>query len=159
MHQSIALNSELQTLRLAQTEQALAQHAGGERSAMPPGGWLRAVREALGRSLRDQAARLKLSAASLHKSEAAEAQGRISLAQLRKLAAGLDCEVVYTLVPRQPLSAMVQAQAERLARQEVLGVAHSMGLEEQRPTEPFIEQQIAQRRQALLSGRWSRLWR
>lgn len=37
---------------------------------------------------------------SLHKAEAAEARGRISLTQLRKLAEALGCEVVYALVPR-----------------------------------------------------------
>jgi hypothetical protein len=51
-----------------------------------------------------------------------------------------------------------EAQAERRARQEVLGVAHSMSLEAQRPSDPFVEQQVAQRREDLLAGSWSRLW-
>ena len=96
---------------------------------------------------------------TLQKSENAEADGRISVAQLRKLAAGLDCEVVYALVPRTTLAEMVETQADRLARQEVLGVAHSMSLEDQRPSDKFVEQQIAKHRDALLAGSWSRLWR
>lgn len=125
---------------------------------MPSGGWLRAVREALGRTSRVQAERLGINASTLHQSEAAEASGRITLTQLRKLAEGLDCELVYGLVPRESLSATVEAQAERRARQEVLGVAHSMSLEAQRPSAPFVEQQVAQRREDLLAGSWSRLW-
>jgi predicted DNA-binding mobile mystery protein A len=152
------MTTSLHRLRLEQTERALAPFAVLRGQAVPPGGWLRAVREALGRSLRTQASRAGVNASTLYQSEAAESTGRITLAQLRKLAESLDCEVVYALVPREPLSATVQTQAERRARQEVLGVAHSMGLEAQRPSDPFVERQIAQRREALLAGSWSKLW-
>lgn len=148
----------LNRLRLDQTERALAPFQSLRGHPAPAGGWLRSVREAFGRSLRVQAERVGVSASTLHQSEAAEAHGRITLAQLRKLAEGLDCELVYGLVPRESLSTTVEAQAERRARQEVLGVAHSMDLEAQRPSDPFVEQQVAQRREALLAGSWSRLW-
>ncbi|MCP2802682.1 transcriptional regulator, partial [Salmonella enterica subsp. enterica serovar Typhimurium] len=71
----------------------------------------------------------------------------------------LDCELVYALVPRQPLSQMVEAQAEKLAREEVLGVAHTMSLEDQLPSDTFLQQQVASRKRALLEGSWARLWR
>jgi hypothetical protein len=80
------------------------------------------------------------------------------LAQLRKLAEGLDCELVYALVPRMPLREVVEARADALARQEVMGVTHTMSLEDQRPSDAFVERQIADRRQDLLSGSWARLW-
>lgn len=153
------MTTHLNHLRLEQTDKALSQFAVLRGKSVPAGGWLRAVRESLGRSLRVQSRGLGISAPTLHASELAEAQGRITLAQLRKLAAGLDCELVYVLVPRQPLSEMVQAQAEKLAQQEVLGVAHSMSLEDQRPSDQFVERQVAERRQSLLSGPWSKLWR
>lgn len=149
----------LNRLRLDQTEQALKPFEFLRGQPAPSDGWLRAVRESLARSLRVQSQRLGISAPTLHKSERAEADGRITLAQLRKLAAGLDCEVVYALVPRRPLSQMVETQADSIARQEVLGVSHSMGLEDQRPSDQFIERQLAERRQSLLSGPWSKLWR
>jgi hypothetical protein len=90
----------------------------------------------------------------LQQSEQAEADDRITLAQLRKLAAGLDCELVYALVPRNRCARMVQARAEVLARQEVMGVAHTMGLENQRPSDTFVERQVAARRMELLRGSW-----
>jgi len=102
---------------------------------------------------------LGISQVTLTRSEQAEAEGSISLAQLRKLAAGLDCEVVYAIVPRQSLKQLVEIQADRIAREEVSGVAHSMGLEDQRPSDAFVDQQIAERKRALLSGPWSKLWR
>lgn len=149
------MSTPLARLRLEQTERAQATYQAVPRQTLPPGGWLRAVREALGRSLRHQAQRLDIAPATLHQSENAEARGRITLAQLRRLAEALDCELVYGLVPRQPLTETVRAQAERLARQEVLGVAHSMSLEAQRPFDPFVERQIAERRDALLVGPWA----
>ena len=151
--------SDFNRLRLAHTEQALAPFIALRGRSVPVGGWLKAVREALGRSLREQATRLHISGPSLHKSEAAEAGDRITLGQLRRLADGLGCELVYGLVPREPLTQTVEAQATRMAQQQVLKVAHSMGLEDQRPSDAFLEQQIAASRRALLEGSWTRLWR
>lgn len=151
--------AKLHQLRLAQTDRSLESFTALKGQPVPSGGWLRAIREALGRSLRAQAARVHIAAPNLHKSEAAEAEGRITLGQLRKLAAGLDCELVYALVPREPLQKMVEAQASRLAQQEVLGVAHSMGLEDQRPSDAFLAQQLDERKRELLAGSWSKLWR
>ena len=152
-------SSSLNELRLAQVEKALEPFETLSGKSTPPGGWLRSIRESLGRSLRSQAALLGVAFATLQQSEQAEADDRITLAQLRKLAAGLDCELVYALVPRKPLREMVQARAEVLARQEVMGVAHTMGLENQRPSDTFVERQVADRRMELLRGSWARLWR
>ncbi|GAA4359729.1 mobile mystery protein A [Variovorax defluvii] len=149
----------LAQLRLEQVDAALAPYHELREMRPPGGGWLRAVREALGLTVRQQAARVGISASSLHKSEQSEADGRISLAQLRKLADGLDCEVVYGLVPRKPLTEMVEEQANRIAASEVMGVAHSMTLEDQRPSEPYLRRQLDQRRNELLAGKRSKLWR
>lgn len=151
--------TKIQRLALDQTTRLTKPFIAVRRAATPPGGWLRSVRRSLGRSLRAQAKRLGTSAVNLHESEQAEVDERISLAQLRKLAAGLDCELVYAIVPRTPLIGIVEAQAERLARQEVLGVTHSMGLEDQRPSPEFVDRQIEDRKKALMSGPWSKLWR
>lgn len=153
------MSSELNRLRLNQTEKALAPYAALRGRSVPAGGWLKSIRESLGRSFRAQATRMRISASTLLKSEAAEANDRITLGQLRKLADGLDCELVYALVPREPLTAMVEKQAQRIARRDVLGVAHSMDLEDQRPSDKFLQTQLAERQRALLAGSWARLWR
>jgi predicted DNA-binding mobile mystery protein A len=153
------VSPELNLLRLEQTSKALQAFAPLRGGRLPTGGWLRAIRQALGRTQRQQASRLRIAAPTLVKSEQAEAEGRITLAQLRKLAAGLDCELVYALVPRKPLTEQVEQQAERIARQEVLGVSHTMQLEDQEPSNEFVQRQVQQRRQELLAGKWSNLWR
>lgn len=149
----------LNQLRLEQLTRALEPYAVLRSKPIPAGGWLRAIRETLGRSLRSQAKRLGLSATVLYKSEQAEVDGRITLAQLRKLAEGLDCELVYALVPRRSLQDVLAQRAHEIARQEVLGVAHTMALEEQRPDDAYIDKRIEERKNALLSGSWAKLWR
>lgn len=149
---------DLNKLRLEQVDEALSPYRAVQGIPVPGGGWLRAVREALGLTVRQQAARLGIAVATLHKSEQSESGERISLAQLRKLAEGLDCELVYGLVPRKPLSEVVQERARRLAESEILGVAHSMSFEEQRPRDGYLRKQLDQRRAELLSGKWSKLW-
>ncbi|WP_421534836.1 helix-turn-helix domain-containing protein [Pseudomonas marginalis] len=150
--------SNLYKLRLSQVERAIEPFNTVKDAPVPPGGWLRSIRESLGRSLRAQAEMAGVSSVTLTKSERSEAEDRISLAQLRKLAAALDCELVYGLVPKKPLHEVIQDRAELMAKQEILGVAHSMSLEDQRPSDAFIERQIDERRKELLDGPWTRLW-
>ena len=153
------MSSDLYRLRLDQTSQSLQAFDSLKGAQTPSGGWLRTIREALGRTQRQQAALVGIAAPTLHKSERAESEGRITLAHLRRLADGLDCELVYAIVPRRPLKEVVEARAELVAREQVRGVAHSMGLENQRPSSEFVEQQLVQRRLELLAGKWSHLWR
>ncbi|MEY3612206.1 MAG: hypothetical protein RJB14_1928 [Pseudomonadota bacterium] len=153
------MSSELNQLRLEQVQSTLSGYADWVKLQRPARGWLKLVREALGRTERQQAERLGISGATLHKSEQSEAEDRISLGQLRKLADGLDCELVYALVPRRPLTDVVQERARAIAVEEVGSVAHTMVLEDQRPGSERLRKQVERRTEELLRGRWSDLWR
>jgi predicted DNA-binding mobile mystery protein A len=153
------MSSELNQLRLEQVQSTLSGYADWVKRQRPSRGWLKLIREALGRTERQQAERLGISGATLHKSEQSEAEDRISLGQLRKLADGLDCELVYALVPRRPLTDVVQERARAIAMEEVGNVAHTMGLEDQRPGSERLRKQVERRTEELLRGRWSDLWR
>ncbi|OSZ71445.1 mobile mystery protein A [Hydrogenophaga sp. IBVHS1] len=153
------MTPELNQLRLEQLQANLSSYADLVKRQAPPRGWLKLIRESLGRTERQQAQRLGISGSTLHKSEQSEADDRISLAQLRKLADGLECELVYALVPRRPLTEMVQERARTIAEEEVGGVAHTMGLEDQRPGADRLRKQVERRTEELLRGRWSDLWR
>lgn len=74
------------------------------RLGAPVGGWLRAVRAALGLSRRSVGVRLNVSHAAVRDYEAAEARGAISLGTLRRAADAMGCEVVIALVPKQGMS-------------------------------------------------------
>jgi predicted DNA-binding mobile mystery protein A len=153
------MSSELNQLQLEQLQATLSAYADLVKRPAPPRGWLKLIRQVLGRTLRQQAQRLGISEPTLHKSEQSEADDRITLGQLRKLADGLDCELVYALVPRRPLTDMVQERARAIALEEVGGVAHTMGLEDQRPSAERLRKQVERRTEELLRGRWSDLWR
>lgn len=149
----------MQHLKLEQVQCQLDAYAPLLKLHRPRRGWLKLVREALGRTERQQAARVGISGPALHKSEAAEADERITLGQLRRLADGLDCELVYALVPRRPLPEVIQQRAHCIAAAEVYGVAYSMSLEGQRPSELTLRRQVQRRTEELLLSRWSALWR
>ncbi|MDE3011315.1 MAG: mobile mystery protein A [Pseudomonadota bacterium] len=153
------MSTEFRALRVEQLQEGLAAYASLLANRVPAGGWLKEIRQALGRTERQQAGRLGISGPSLHKSEQSEADERITLGQLRKLANGLDCELVYALVPRRSLPDMVRERARELAEEEVYGVAHTMSLENQRPADSRIKVQVLRRTEELLRGNWSGLWR
>ena len=142
-------------LRLHQLERSITR----TNIPKPRAGWLRVIRESLGRSIRAQAALAGMAPSTLSRSEQSEAEDSISLSQLRKLAQDLDCELVYTLVPRKPLYETVEQRADVLARKEIQAVVQTMRISGRCLSEDFIERRVADRRQELLAGSWSRLWR
>lgn len=100
-------------------------------TARPAGGWLRAMREALSMSIADLAERLGVSPSTVLRFEQSEQAGRIQLDTLTRVADQLGCDVVYALVPRQPLEEVVDNRARELAVEELRGVGHTMELEAQ----------------------------
>jgi predicted DNA-binding mobile mystery protein A len=125
--------------------------------ARPQAGWLRAVRDALGMSTRDMAARLGVTSMSISKLEASERAGTIGLDTLTRAADALGCDVVYALVPRIPLEQQVHRRAEAVARAELRPVSTTMALEDQsldaQATQSLVEDRIAE----LINSRG--LWR
>src|SRR5271170_2199407 len=103
-----------------------------KRYTPPVRGWIKALREALGMSTAQLAKRLGIRQPSLVALEQSEAKGTIELATLRRVAEALDCTLVYALVPKKPLEAIVRARARTFARSRWEPVEHSMLLEGQK---------------------------
>ena len=101
----------------------------------PPSGWVRAIRDALGMSTRELAARAGVSAPRVSQIERAEVDGSLTLATLHRIAEALDCRVEYALVPRRPLDEMVNDQARAKAEGLLRIVDHTMAMEGQRTDE------------------------
>ena len=121
--------SDLQRLRLdQQLEPARPALAALRR---PRGGWIRAIRVALGMTVQQLAQRAGISQPSVSQMEKSEAAGRIRLDTLQRIADALDCELVYALVPRRPLSEVVSERRKKVAMQRYSRAAHSMALENQ----------------------------
>src|SRR5687767_799883 len=116
------------------------------RFAPPVRGWIKAIREGLGMTTIQLAKRLGVSQPSVTALEQSEAKGTIELATLRRVAAALDCTVVYALVPNKPLEAMVRERARLFASRRLRPIEHSMLLEDQsvspRDPEALLEEVI-----------------
>jgi predicted DNA-binding mobile mystery protein A len=97
----------------------------------PQKGWITAIRQALGMTQSQLAARLRVSHPAVISLEKNEARGAITLASLERAARALDCELVYALVPRRSLEAAAEERAEEVARRRLRSTAHSMALEDQ----------------------------
>jgi predicted DNA-binding mobile mystery protein A len=124
----------------------------------PAGGWLRAVRQAMGMTTRQLAKSVGVTQAAVVDAERTEARGDITLATLRRYAAALGCELNYALVPKRSLQEMVEERADGIARDQVSRVRHSMALEDQVTSQEGVEREIQDLRRRLLAGRRSRLW-
>jgi predicted DNA-binding mobile mystery protein A len=99
--------------------------------ARPPRGWVRSIREALGMSAAVLAGRLGTTAGAVTRLEQSEAADRIRLDTLRRAADALGCDLVYLLVPRRPLTAVVHERARELARPQAAAIEQTMRLEDQ----------------------------
>jgi len=78
------------------------------------------------------ARRLGIKQPSVIALEQSEAKGTIELATLRRVAAALDCTLVYALVPNRPLESIVRDRARGLMRRRLEPIEQSMLLENQK---------------------------
>jgi predicted DNA-binding mobile mystery protein A len=149
---------DLRQLRRSQLDNALSQWRRVRLPARPVTGWIKAIRQALGMSSLALARRLAVTDSAVRKLEQAESSDAITLGTLRKMAAALDCELQYALVPRQPLNDTLQAQAALRAKEQVLAVSRSMALEDQAVDPALTAAQIEAAAQALLAKSGKGLW-
>jgi predicted DNA-binding mobile mystery protein A len=101
------------------------------------------------------AARLGTTAGAVTRLEQSEAADRIRLDTLRRAADALGCDLVYLLVPRRPLTAVVRERARELAHRQVAAIEQTMRLEDQatdktREMEDQLTEQLLER-----GGLWS----
>ena len=127
--------------RLDERTESLRVHSAA--LAVPRGGWLRAVREALGMSSRDLAARMGLAESTVLRLEVSEQADTAQLSSLRRAADALGCDLVYALVPRRPLEHLVYEQARRQAVNFLAPIQHTMLLEGQTPRRSVTETLLA----------------
>ena len=125
------MRDHFRQLRSRQLDRALTPLRSSE-LPRPPKGWIRAIREALGVSSGELAEKMQTNRSLVVQQEKAEAEDRITLKSLRAYANALDCDLVYAFVPRaDTLQELTDARARAAAKANVLGVEHTMALENQ----------------------------
>lgn len=99
--------------------------------SIPPKGWIRAVRNALGMSGRQLSERMGVTKQRASFIEKQEIHGTATLKTMRKTAESLDCVFVYGFVPRKSLEETVRNQAKQVAVKRLARASHTMSLEDQ----------------------------
>ena len=129
------MKPEFRSLRHGQLERALKPYLAAKETPRPQKGWIRAIREASGVTVREMAKRLRKAPSVAAHLEGSEAEYRITLGSLRDAADALGCQLVYALVPKNGSVRSIQELSEERARtkaaENVRAVEHSMALEDQ----------------------------
>jgi predicted DNA-binding mobile mystery protein A len=150
--------AKLDDLRIRQLDEALTPFTPLRHRPPPVTGWAKAIRGALGISVRQMSRRAGLSRTSITSAETGEAKGTVQFDTLRGLADALDCDLVYALVPRTSLAHTIEAQASRKAAALVGRVADSMKLEAQGVDDEATEHQVRDLAAKLLRDRGRDFW-
>lgn len=148
----------LKQLQRAQIDNMIEPFRSLPRNAVPRGGWIRAIREGLGMSAAQLAARLGVIRQSVEAYERSEAAGKITLESLNKVAEALDCRLVYALVPAKPLEQMQRDRATQLADALLNPVEHTMKLEDQAVSSEEASRQREHLAKLLLLENPKKLW-
>jgi predicted DNA-binding mobile mystery protein A len=126
------MRPEFRRLRIRQLERALHPFLVIKDSPRPQRGWIRAIREATGVTVREMARRLHKSPSLAVHLEKSEAEYRITLGNLRDAADALGCQLVYALVPKNgSIQELAEKRARANASENVRAVEHTMALENQ----------------------------
>jgi len=140
------MNTEQKHLRIAQLDKTIARFSEVKNLPPPGGGWIYAIRTALGMSLRQLGDKLGMTPQGVKGVEQREDDGSLTLDGLREVAAVMDLQLVYGLLPREgSLDKMVEKRALELAKEIVQKTSQAMHLEDQGIDQAALQDAIEQR--------------
>jgi predicted DNA-binding mobile mystery protein A len=96
------------------------------------GGWINYMRVALGLTLSDLSKIVGLTVATVSQAEKREVEGKITLANLKKMAEAMDCDLVYSFVPRKEIKTFINDKAREKAMKSLMDADLHMKLENQK---------------------------
>lgn len=110
---------------------------------IPPEGWLRTVRNALGMSGAEVAKKMHVTRARVTQAEHAELSGGITLKSMQATAEAMGCRFVYAIVPASGrIEDVITAQARKKAAAIVSTASQHMALENQVLPDDKIAQEV-----------------
>lgn len=140
------MNSAQRQILIRQIDKKISTFTEASKYPIPGKGWISAVRNALNMTLKQLSGRLNMTPQGIKDIERREADGSITLQKLREVAAAMDMQLVYGLVPKEEtLEKMIEKKARDLAKEIVLKTAHTMQLENQALDEATIASAIDSR--------------
>lgn len=151
------MNANQASLARKQLERRLAP-LRNTMPAAPPRGWIKAIRESLGMTVRQLAKRMGVAPSRVPVIEKAEVTGSTTIRTLRQAAEAMNCTFVYAFVPTKPLDDILRDRAMQKARQDVARLDHTMRLENQALLEPDLDAEQNRMIDLILSGSLRGLW-
>jgi len=153
------MNNSKEKLQRLQITDALRTYPLPETAPLPRGGWIRAIREALGMTQVQLAARAGVTRQSVQDFEHAEVERRITLESLDRIARAMECRVVYSLVPETgSIDGLRERRAYALAEGLLQSSDHSMKLEAQGVSKTERKRQQKLLAEKFLAGSSRKLW-
>jgi predicted DNA-binding mobile mystery protein A len=147
------------SLQLQQLNSKMLGFASLKKVAMPPTGWIKAIRTAIGMSMQQLGNKLNVSKQGIMDIEKREKEGSITIKSLREIARAMDMQLVYGFVPNDgSLDALIEKRATELATQIVIRTANTMKLEGQANSKKRIETAIRERARAIKNEMPKILW-
>ncbi len=147
------------SLQLQQLNSKMLGFASLKQVAMPPTGWIKAIRTAIGMSMQQLGNKLNVSKQGVMDIEKREKDGSITIKSLQEIARAMDMQLVYGFVPNDgSLDALIEKRATELAIQIVMRTANTMKLEDQANSKKRIETAIRERATAIKNEMPKILW-
>ena len=134
------------TLQLQQLNNKMLKFASLKQVAIPPTGWIKAIRTAFGMSMQQLGNKLSVTKQGIMDIEKREVEGSITIKSLKELGRALDMQLVYGFVPNDgSLDALIERRATELATKIVNRTSNTMTLEDQGNSNYRIKKAIKER--------------
>jgi predicted DNA-binding mobile mystery protein A len=148
-----------QKLILEQVDRKILQLKKIEDLAIPASGWIYAIRQAFGMSLRQLGNKMGITPQSVKEIEVREKNGTISINVLKQFGKALDLKLVYGYIPKQAsLEMIIERRAEEIAREIVNRTSASMILEDQENNPKRIKKAISDKTKEIKQEMPKYLW-
>ena len=147
------------SLQLQQLNSKMLCFASLKQVAMPPTGWIKAIRTAIGMSMQQLGNKLNVSKQGVMDIEKREKDGSITIKSLREIARAMDMQLIYGFLPNDgSLDALIEKRATELATKIVLRTNNTMKLEDQGNTNERIKKAIKERADEIKNEMPKILW-
>jgi predicted DNA-binding mobile mystery protein A len=147
------------SLQLQQLNNKMLGFASLKQLAVPPTGWIKAIRNAMGMSGQQLGNKLSVTKQGILDFEKREKDGSITIKALKEIGRAMDMQLVYGFVPNDgSLDALIEKRAHELASKIVLRTANTMMLEDQGNSKNRIEKAIKERAAEIKNNMPKMLW-
>lgn len=147
------------SLQIQQLNNKMRGFESLKKTSIPPTGWIKAIRTALGMSMQQLGKKLNISRQGVMDIERREKEGSITIKSLREIARVMDMQLVYGFVPVDgSLDALIEKRATELATEIVMRTANTMKLEDQANSKKRIQSAIRERAASIKNEMPKILW-